>query len=76
LSGDGFSNLPLVAKTCIFAFETPDFHLASQECKHPFENYLSARTQKEVNYTIAAIIVASAKNHVSVATAGADSADA
>jgi len=38
LSGGGFSNLPLVAMTCVIAFETPDFHLAPQECKHPFEN--------------------------------------
>jgi len=26
-----------VAMTCVIAFETPDFHLAPQECKHPFE---------------------------------------
>jgi hypothetical protein len=34
--------------TCVIAFETPDFHLAPQECKHPFENYLLARTPKKL----------------------------
>jgi hypothetical protein len=73
LSGARFSNLSLVAKTCIFAFETPDFHLASQECKHPFEKNLSARAQKEVSNTTAAIMAATANTQESVAAAGAAS---